>query len=173
VFGAGGGLGVHMLMIARWARARKVIAVDVMASKFETCLKCGADATVDASHGNVPQQLLDITNGEGVDVAIDYVSSTVTLEAGVRALGRRGRLVILGGSAKPFNAPARDMLTHEQSILGSRYVTRREILDVFDMVARREVWPLVTDLRPLEEAEAVHARVEKGEVTGRAALRIV
>ncbi|MEK6593823.1 MAG: alcohol dehydrogenase catalytic domain-containing protein, partial [Pseudomonadota bacterium] len=46
VFGAGGGLGVHMLMVARWARARKVIAVDVMASKFEACLKAGADATV-------------------------------------------------------------------------------------------------------------------------------
>ncbi len=32
VFGAGGGLGVHMLQVARWAHARKVIAVDVMAS---------------------------------------------------------------------------------------------------------------------------------------------
>ena len=57
-------------------------------------------------------------------------------------------------------------------MLGSRYVTRAEILETFDLVARREVWPLVTDVRPLAEAEAIHACVERGEVTGRAALRI-
>jgi len=36
-----------------------------------------------------------------------------------------------------------------------------------------EVFPLVTVVRPLEEAEAVHDLVERGEVTGRAALRVV
>jgi D-arabinose 1-dehydrogenase-like Zn-dependent alcohol dehydrogenase len=65
-----------------------------------------------------------------------------------------------------------DLLNKEQELLGSRYVTRSEILETFDIVARREVWPLVTDVRPLEQAEAVHDRVERGEVTGRAALRI-
>src|ERR671926_419887 len=39
VFGAGGGLGVHMLQVAKWAHARKVIAVDVAAAKFEACVK--------------------------------------------------------------------------------------------------------------------------------------
>ena len=97
VFGAGGGLGVHMAMVARWARAKKVIAVDTMASKFETCLKAGADATVDASEGGVVEQLMELTGGRGVDVAIDFVSSTSTLEAGAGALAKGGRLVTLGG----------------------------------------------------------------------------
>jgi len=39
-------------------------------------------------------------------------------------------------------------------------------------VARGEVWPLVTEIRPLAEAEILHERVERGEVTGRAALAI-
>ena len=64
------------------------------------------------------------------------------------------------------------MLNKEQDLLGSRYVTRTEIMAAFDLVARGAVWPLVTDVRPLAEAEAVHARVEKGEVIGRAALRV-
>jgi len=34
VFGAGGGLGIHQLMLAKWARAR-VIAVDVAKDKFD------------------------------------------------------------------------------------------------------------------------------------------
>jgi D-arabinose 1-dehydrogenase-like Zn-dependent alcohol dehydrogenase len=80
--------------------------------------------------------------------------------------------VTLGGAGQPFTASARDMLNKEQDLLGSRYVTRTDILAAFDLVARGEVWPLVTDVRPLAEAEAVHARVERGEVIGRAALRV-
>jgi propanol-preferring alcohol dehydrogenase len=171
VIGAGGGLGIHQLMMARWARAR-VIAVDTKPGKFEACRKAGADETVDASAGRVAEQLLDLTHGEGVDVVIDYVSATETLEAGARALGRHGRLVTLGGSGKPFQVSAMELLNKEQELLGSRYVTRTDILDACELVARGEVFPLVSEIRPLEEAEAVHERVERGDVIGRAALRI-
>ncbi|MGH8621653.1 MAG: zinc-binding dehydrogenase, partial [Burkholderiales bacterium] len=171
VFGAGGGVGIHQVMMAKWARAR-VIAVDVARSKFEACRKAGADEVVDASAGRVAEALLELTKGEGVDVAIDYVSSTATLEAGAQALGRHGRLVILGGAAQRFQVPSRELLLKEQDLLGSRYVTRSEILETLDLVARGEVWPVVTEIRPLEEAEVLHERLERGQVTGRAALLI-
>jgi propanol-preferring alcohol dehydrogenase len=171
VFGAGGGLGIHQLMMAKWARAR-VIAVDTNASKFDACRAAGADEIVDASGGKVVEALLDLTRGRGVDVAIDYVSTTATLEAGVKALAVRGRLVTLGGAGKSFQVSSMDLLLKEQDVLGSRYVTRTEILETLDLVARGEVTPLVTEIRPLAEAEALHERVERGAVTGRAALRI-
>jgi propanol-preferring alcohol dehydrogenase len=171
VFGAGGGLGIHQVMMAKWARAR-VIAVDVAAEKFDACRKAGADEVVDASRSDVVEALLDLTRGAGVDVAIDYVSTTATLEAGAQSLGRHGRLVTLGGAGQPFRVSSLDLLYREQDVLGSRYVTRLEILETLDLVARREVWPIVTDVRPLEQAEALHARVERGEVIGRAALRV-
>ena len=41
-----------------------------------------------------------------------------------------------------------------------------------ELVARGEVWPLVSDIRPLEEAEELHQRIEDGKVIGRAALLI-
>src|SRR5215472_16252817 len=171
VIGAGGGVGIHQVMMAKWANAR-VIAVDVAADKFAACRKAGADAVIDPRGIDLAAALRDATDGNGVDVVVDYVCTTATLEAGVNALGRRGRLVILGGAAEPFRLPAREMLLKELDVLGSRYVTRAEILETFAIVARGEVRPLVTDIRPLEEAEAVHERVERGEVTGRAALRV-
>ena len=170
VFGAGGGLGMHMLMLARWARARKVIAVDVMASKFEACLKSGADATVDASSGRVAEQLLELTGGKGVDVAIDFVCAKQTLEAAQQSLGRGGRLVVLGGHGQPFQADPRAMLQKELELIGSRYATRQEVLDSLDLVARGEVWPLVTEKVPFDQAESLHQRLDKGLITGRAAL---
>ncbi|MGH6727041.1 MAG: alcohol dehydrogenase catalytic domain-containing protein, partial [Pseudolabrys sp.] len=171
VFGAGGGLGIHQLMMAKWANAR-VIAVDTDAGKFDACRKAGADEVVNPRDGDVVAMLRDLTHGAGVDVAIDYVCTAETLEAGAKAIGRRGRLVILGGAAQPFRVSARDMLAKEQAILGSRYVTRLEILQTCDLVARGKVWPLVSVVRPLAEAEAVHDLVERGKVTGRAALQV-
>jgi propanol-preferring alcohol dehydrogenase len=171
IFGAGGGVGIHQVMMARWARAR-VIAVDVARDKFDACRTAGADETIDASACDVVEALRDLTHGEGVDVAIDYVSATSTLESAAKALGRRGRLVTLGGAGQPFRASSLDMLLKEQDLLGSRYVTRVEVLETLDLVARREVWPIVTDVRPLSEAEALHERLERGDITGRAALLI-
>jgi propanol-preferring alcohol dehydrogenase len=170
VFGAGGGLGVHMTMVARWAHAKKVIAVDVMASKFETCLKAGADVAVDASEGKVAERLLELTGGKGIDVAIDFVSTRETLEAAFAALGKGGRLVTLGGHGSAFQAQPAAMLRKEIEIMGSRYATRQEVLDSLDLVARGELWPIVTEKVPLGEAESVHQRLDRGLVTGRAAL---
>ena len=172
VFGAGGGLGVHMLQVARWAHARKVIAVDVMASKFEACVKAGADATVDASAGRVTEQLLELTEGKGIDVAIDFVSSASTLEAALAALGKGGRLVALGGHGGTFSANPGEMLRKELELLGSRYASKEEVIESLELVARGELWPVVTEKAPLAEAERVHARLDKGAITGRAALLV-
>ncbi len=171
VIGAGGGLGIHMVMLARWAHAR-VIAVDTVADKFDACREAGADDVIDAARDNVTEALLELTSGRGIDVALDFVSSRSTLETATAALGRGGRLVTLGGSGQIFDAPAREMLNKELELIGSRYATKQEVLDSLDLVARGEVWPLVTEIGGLNEAEAIHERVEQGLVTGRAALRI-
>jgi len=171
VFGAGGGVGIHQVMIAKWAKAR-VIAVDVAESKFDACLDAGADEVVNPAKVDPVEALMDLTNGEGVDVAIDYVSKTSTLEAAAQCMGRHGRMVTLGGAGESFQADALEMLLKEQDLLGSRYVTRAELLETYDLVARGEVWPIVSDIRPMAEAEAIHERVEKGDVTGRAAILI-
>ena len=171
VFGAGGGLGMHMVMMARWAGAH-VIAVDIAPDKLSVCRQHGAADVVDASQGGVSEALLDLTSGKGVDVAIDFVSSTETLEAGAAALGRGGRLVTLGGSGQPFGASSQQMLQKELELIGSRYATRQEVIESLELVATGDVWPLVTETRPLWEAEELHRRVEDGAVTGRAAVLV-
>ena len=168
VFGAGGGLGVHMIMVAHWAHAR-VAAVDVAGEKFDACSAAGAERCVNPRETDVVEALLD---AGGVDVVIDFVSSKETLEAGVSALGRGGRLVTLGGAGRAFEANAAAMLEKELVLMGSRYATRQEVIDSLELCARGEIWPLVTEIAAMEDAEALHARIENGAVTGRAALAI-
>ena len=170
VFGAGGGLGIHMLMLAKWAHA-KVIAVDIAADKFEACRAAGADECVNPYDGDAVQALRDLSGG-GIDIAIDFVSSQETLETAVKCLGRGGRMVTLGGSGKNFSAHAHTMLEKELILMGSRYATRQEVIESLELCARGEVWPLVTETADMAGAEALHERVEQGLVTGRAAILI-
>ncbi len=170
VFGAGGGVGIHMVMLARWAHAR-VLAVDLAPEKLEKCRELGAEAVVDASKDSVAEAIRDFTGGRGLDVAVDFVSAPVTLEAATEGLGKGGRLVTLGGNApEPFRVSAHQMLLKELELMGSRAFTKQEIIDSLDLVARGEIWPLVTETYKLEEAETVHARLENGNIVGRAAI---
>lgn len=170
VFGAGGGLGIHMLMLAHWAHA-KVIAVDTKPEKFEACKNAGADEVIDGNRNDLTEALIEVSNG-GIDVGIDFVSSDQTLEAAANALGKGGRLVTLGGSGIPFQANPKVMLEKELELMGSRYATKQEVTEALELVARGDVWPLVSDIRPMNEAEELHESLEKGNIIGRAAIRI-
>jgi propanol-preferring alcohol dehydrogenase len=170
VVGAGGGLGIHMIMMAKWAGAR-VIAVERSAVKFDACRKAGADEMVDATGNDVAGAIRDASSG-GADVVIDFVSSQSSLEAGFAALGPGGRLVTLGGSGEDFKVSARAFLNKEAVVMGSRYATRQECLDTLALAARGDFWPMVTEVHPLAEADKVHARLARAEVIGRAALSI-
>lgn len=171
VIGAGGGVGIHMVMMAKWAHAR-VIAVDVAANKLGKCRDVGADEAVDASQGDVAGALMDLTGGKGVDVVVDFVSSASSMEAGVQSLGIGGRLVTLGGTGQSFQAAARNMVTKELELLGSRYCSKQELKESLDLVARGDVWPVVTETYAfnVDEVEKVHERLEVAAVTGRAVI---
>ena len=171
VMGAGGGVGIHMVMMAKWAHAR-VIAVDIAANKLGKCRDVGADEAVDASQDNVAGALLDLTGGKGVDVVIDFVSSASTMEAGVQALGIGGRLVTLGGTGQTFQTASRNMVQKELELMGSRYASKQELKESLDLVARGDVWPVVTETYSfsVDEVEKVHERLEVAAVTGRAVV---
>lgn len=170
IFGAGGGLGLHQIILAKWAGAN-VIAIDTDEEKFSMCRQAGASETINPTEGNIIEIIQDLTNG-GADVSIDYVSKTETLNASIGILGPHGRMVTLGGAGEEFSAKAKTLLLQEQSILGSRYVTRTQILETLELCARGEIWPIVSLKKPLKDAEEVHNLVECGKVTGRAALII-
>lgn len=170
IFGAGGGVGIHQVMMAAYAHAQ-VIAVDTKPEKFADCEKAGAGICIDGGRNDVVEAIKDATGG-GADVVIDYVSARQTLEAGFHSLGIGGRLVTLGGAGADFEVNAMSLLGGEREVMGSRFCTKGELVESLELVARGDVWPLVSEVRPMAEAEELHNRIEAGEVTGRAVLTI-
>jgi S-(hydroxymethyl)mycothiol dehydrogenase len=91
-----GGIGLAALQGARLAGATTVIAIDVMPWKLEVAATLGATDTFDASAGDPVAAVLDLTHGEGVDVAIEATGNTVVVAQAVAMLARAGRAVAIG-----------------------------------------------------------------------------
>ena len=170
IIGAGGGLGVHMVMVTLWAGAI-VTAVDISSKKLKKCDELGAHSSINANEGNLYESLMDSSNGKGMDVIVDYACTSSTIQSGIKSLGKGGRFLPMAGtSSASFEFNPKEMLKDERKIMGSRYCTKQDVIDSLELVAREEVWPIVTEKYSLEEADKVHKRLEEGLVTGRAAI---
>jgi len=176
VIGAGGGVGIHAVQMAKLCGAR-VLAADLSGEKLKMVETLGADEIIDCRTADLKEQTLDLTAGKGVDAVFDFVASTATLEAGLQSLATGGRLVILGYrppevfNEKPlFRVDPIVVLRKGLEIHGSRYVSMAELIQAVDIVKQGKIKPVVSRTFPLEEAETVHQLLLDNKITGRAAL---
>lgn len=166
ITGAGGGVGVHAIQLARQMGAL-VMAVDSGPKKLDLARELGADITFDASRGDFAPTAKEWTNGEGVEVVLELVG-TATFESSLKSLGRGGRMVIVGShTGNTLNPSPQQMIANEWEILGSRNVTKRELAEVVSLVAAGRIRPVVTGTYPLSEVENLHARLRRREIVGR------
>ena len=176
IIGAGGGGGIHMVQLAGLCGAR-VIAAEVGEEKMELARTMGADEVIDARRGEIVKQVKALTNGRGVDAAIDIVGNSQTLQACLESLAPAGRMVIIGskpasvyGEDPTFKVNPQEFMRQAQEIHGSRYVNNEEIIRTLELVKHKRIKAVVNKTYPLEEAEQVHELLRKNAIAGRAAL---
>jgi D-arabinose 1-dehydrogenase-like Zn-dependent alcohol dehydrogenase len=171
VTGAGGGLGMHAVQLARLAGAY-VIAQTTSAEKAARIKELGAHEVIVHGRGeDFSGAVKKATNGQGVDVAIDNVGSQL-FEPIRRSMGIGGRWILIGqltGQFVPFN-PAQLFLKNV-SMLSATSTTRRQLEDCLALVGRGAVKPIVSLALPLEQAAQAHDLVESGKSLGRIVLR--
>ncbi len=90
-----GGVGLSAINGAAIAGAGRVIAVDMVASKLDLARKFGATDAVDASAGDVVQQVRDLTDG-GVHYAFEAIGLKATAEQAFQMLRRGGMATVIG-----------------------------------------------------------------------------
>jgi propanol-preferring alcohol dehydrogenase len=172
VIGAGGGVGIHMLQIARVFGAF-VIAVERDTEKLRRLQDLDINALIDASAPDWQTKLEQAANGQ-LDVCIDFVGSLETSGKGLAALGRGGIFVIAGSmpnlrSDKTAVIAAAPMylVNKELSILGTRYATRAEIARSLELVRDGVVKPVIGASYPLEKTEEAFEAIRQNRVFGR------
>lgn len=170
VTGAGGGLGLHGVQLCRLAGAF-TIAVTTSKAKAARIREAGADEVIVAERGgDFSDEVRRLTNGDGVDVAIDNVGSPV-FESMRRSMADDGRIVLVGQVTGDFISinPAQ-LFLRNISILSAKGVSRAQLADALELVARQRIRPAIEDVCRLEDAAEAHQRVEAGLSSGRLVL---
>lgn len=109
IFGIGG-VGHHAVMWANFFGAGSVIAVDLVDSKLDAAREYGADHVVNPANGDDLREVIDeVTNGYGVDVALECSGSPKAMEQALDAITGKnihetGVAVSVGGQHEPFDA---------------------------------------------------------------------
>ncbi|WP_405566886.1 zinc-dependent alcohol dehydrogenase family protein [Streptomyces sp. NBC_01167] len=103
-----GPIGLAGIATARMFSPRRIIAVDLAASRLEAARELGADAVVNAAEG--PEQLVeDLTDGLGADVAIEAVGVPETFELCARLVRPGGCVANVGVHGKPASLHLEDL----------------------------------------------------------------
>jgi NADPH2:quinone reductase len=176
VLGAAGGVGLAAIEIGKALGAR-VIACASSPDKLAVCREHGADAGIDYAKEDLRERIKALTDGRGVDVVYDPVGGAYT-EPAFRALGWRGRLLVVGFAAGdipklPLNLP----LLKGASVVGVFWgdFARREPKAFSDSVRQLGRWyaegrlrPHVSQTLPLSRAadalKLMAARQVKGKI---------
>lgn len=170
VVGAGGGVGIHAVMVGRFLGAR-VVAVDLTDEKLAYAREHGADEVIDGND-DLEGAILAVTRGRGADVVLDYVAGSATLAPAFRALAPHGRLVIQGVNppGDELRVEPRAFVHRQISVSGSRYASRREVAEAIELVRRGSLRPAVSRTVPLEDAETLFELISGRRLLGRAAI---
>lgn len=169
ITGAGGGVGLHAIQLARMMGAQ-VMAVDIGRRKLDLARQYGAEIACDPEEEDFAAVARHWTLNEGVDVVLELVG-TATFEKSFKSLARGGRMVIVGAhSGRSLQVSPQEMIANEWEILGSRNVSKVELAEVVGLVAGGRVTPVVTGEYPLEQAEELHRQLRAGQVAGRVVL---
>ena len=105
VFGTGA-VGSAAIMAAGVAGCTTIIAVDIVDSRLELARELGATHVINSRDDDLPGRLTEITDGRGVDFAVDTTARPELLAQAAEALGIRGTLALVGaarpGTTVPF-----------------------------------------------------------------------
>lgn len=102
---AQGPIGLCATAGAKLMGATTIIAVDAVPARMEMAKRMGADHVVDFKAESPAEAIMRLTDGRGVDVAIEALGTQSTFETGLRVLRPGGALSSLGVYSTDLTIP--------------------------------------------------------------------
>jgi putative PIG3 family NAD(P)H quinone oxidoreductase len=178
--GGSSGIGTTAIQLAA-ARGARVFATAGSADKCRACERLGADKAIDYRTQDFVQVVRDLTGGHGVNLILDIVGGSY-VNRNLAALAMDGRLVVIGFMEGEPTATVdlRRILGRRLTITGSalrpRTVAEKGAIaesllrEVWPLLERGVVVPVVDRTFPLTEAAAAHRLMESSGHIGKIVL---
>jgi NADPH2:quinone reductase len=177
VLGAGGGIGLAAVDVARALGAR-VIAAASTPDKLEAAEAMGAEAGIAYEEEDLKLRARELSGG-GVDVIVDPVGGRHA-ESALRATRHLGRYCVIGFAAGPIpSIPLNQVLLNNRTVVGVDWggwtfkdpLGNRALIDeLMIMVASGRLHPTAPASRPLEDAAEVMESLIDRSISGKVVL---
>ena len=171
VLGAGSGVGVAAIQLAKLAGAR-VLAASTDAGKLERALELGADETIHIPGQDLIRSTLRATGGRMADIVFEHVGPAV-FDGALKSLRSGGRLITCGSTTGPtVQLDMRYVFSRQLQILGSKMGTQVEMRKVARLVAEGKLKPVVDRRFALQEARLAHEYLASKRQFGKVVLSV-
>ncbi|MDI9600059.1 MAG: NADPH:quinone reductase [Acidobacteriota bacterium] len=169
VQGAAGGVGSASVQLAKALGAR-VLATASGPDAADLVLSLGAEAVIDFRTEDVPERVLELTGGRGVDLIHELVlSANLPMDVGMVAKG--GRIIGTGqGPGPDATVPIGAAIAKDASVLfmnlnnAGRAGVAAIATEVADMVVAGKVRPVIGAELPLAEARRAHEMLARSHL---------
>lgn len=166
VFGVGG-LGHLAIQLGRAAGA-EVVAIDIAEEKLTLAKSLGAVRTLNATSSDVVKEL---RRSGGMHVAIVTSAAKSAYDMAFSCMRPSGRLLVVGLPAQEISFPPILMAAAEIEVKASAVGTREDLREVLAIGAAGSLHCQVSKRR-LDEVGEVLGELSRGEIRGRAVLRM-
>lgn len=180
VQGASSGVGLMAIQIAKYKGAGLVIGTSTNAERRAKLKDFGADLAVDSRDPKWADQVLEATNGDGVDLIVDNVSGYTVNDAlrCTKVLGRIVNVGRLGGAIGEFNfdlhAARRidyiGVTFRTRSIAEVREIARLMREDLGEAVGKGELRIPIDSVYPFEKVTEALAHMKANQHFGKIVL---
>lgn len=171
VTGASGGVGLHLLQLARHFGIT-VVAVTSSPDKQELLRRFGASEVIVSRDGRFAAAAKKATGGRGVDLVMEIVGGA-SLDESVHAVRNGGGIVLIGNiEGRPTSIKPAHFILKEISLIGTKSCTRHEVGEVCTLITDDHLGVEVDGRFPLDQAAQVHRMIEGGSSRGRYVLEI-
>ncbi|MBW8870451.1 MAG: galactitol-1-phosphate 5-dehydrogenase, partial [Acidobacteriales bacterium] len=161
VLGAGT-IGLLVQQALRAAGCSRVFVADVDDSRLKLSRELGATATLVSGPDLLPK-ILELTNGVGVDVAVEAVGRNETVAASIDCVRKGGSVVLVGNIAPEVTLPLQKVVTRQIRLQGS-CASAGEYPKAIELMSSGaiQVKPLISAIAPLDQGpqwfERLYAR---------------
>jgi NADPH2:quinone reductase len=173
VHGATGGAGTAAVQLAR-AAGLKIIGTAGTSEGLDFIRAQGAEHAINHRDPDHWDQVMEITNGAGVDVVLEMLAN-VNLAQDLKIVGREGRIVVIG-SRGTVEIDPRDAMVKEATILGVLLfnASETELATIHRVLGERlaagKLCPEIGQTFPLKDASLAHEAVLHSHAFGKIAL---
>jgi L-iditol 2-dehydrogenase len=163
VIGAGM-IGLLTLQAARAAGCARVFIADVDATRLNMARQVGADEILHCSGADLVKEVLKLTNGKGVDLALEAVGRNETVAAAIDCTRKGGTVTLIGNIKPEVTLPLQKVVSRQLRLQGS-CASSGEYPQAIDLIASGKivVKPLITAVASLEEGPRWFERLHSGE----------